>query len=49
MYSFIKCDLFFLSSVNLICRGTGVVKVVAMGISKSFRESLGLRDNESRL
>ena len=33
-------DLFFLSSGNLICRGTG--------ISKYFRESLELRD-ESRL
>ena len=34
-------DLFFLSSVNLICRDTD--------ISKYFRESLKLRDNESRL
>ena len=35
-------DLFlFLNSANLICRGTD--------ISKYFRESLGLRDNESRL
>ena len=32
---------FFLSSANLICRDTD--------ISKYFRESLGLRDNESRL
>ena len=34
-------DLFFLKSTDLICGGTG--------ISKYFRESLGLRDNESRL
>ena len=33
--------IFFLSSENLICRGTD--------ISKCFRESLGIRDNESRL
>ena len=33
--------IFFLNSANLICRGTG--------ISKYFRESLGLQDNESRL
>ena len=33
--------LFFLTSANLICQGTD--------ISKCFRESLGLRDNESRL
>ena len=33
--------MFFLNSANLICRGTD--------ISKYFRESLGLRDNESRL
>ena len=32
---------FFLNSANLICRGTD--------ISKYFRESLGLRDNGSRL
>ena len=32
---------FFLNSANLICRDTT--------ISKYFRESLGLRDNESRL
>ena len=32
---------FFLKSANLICRDTD--------ISKYFRESLGLRDNESRL
>ena len=32
---------FFLNSANLICRGTD--------ISKYFRESLGLRDNESQL
>ena len=31
----------FLNSANLICRG--------MDISKCFRESLGIRDNESRL
>ena len=36
------CDLFlFLNSANQICRGTD--------ISKYFRESLGLWDNESRL
>ena len=34
-------ELFFLSLANLICRGTD--------ISKYFRESLGIRDNESRL
>ena len=34
-------DLFFLNSANLICRGTD--------ISKYFRQSLGIRDNESRL
>ena len=33
--------IFFLKSENLICRGTD--------ISKCFRESLGIRDNESRL
>ena len=33
--------LFLLNSANLICRGTD--------ISKYFRESLGIRDNESRL
>ena len=32
--------IFFLNSANLICRGTD--------ISKYFRESLGIRDNESR-
>ena len=32
---------FFLNSGNLICRSTG--------ISMYFRESLGVRDNESRL
>ena len=31
----------FLNSATLICRGTD--------ISKCFRESLGIRDNESRL
>ena len=39
-----KCDCanyFFLNSANLICRGTN--------ISKYFRESLGIWDNESRL
>ena len=46
-YSFVKCgrsiysNYFFLSSANLICRGTD--------ISKYFRESRGLRDNKSRL
>ena len=34
-------ELFFLNSANLICRG--------MDISKYFRGSLGIRDNESRL
>ena len=34
-------DLFFLKSANLICLSTD--------ISKHFRESLGIRDNESRL
>ena len=33
--------IFFLNSVTLICRGTD--------ISKCFRESLGIQDNESRL
>ena len=43
-YIFVKCgcaNYFFLTSANLICRG--------MDISKYFRESLGIRDNESRL
>ena len=43
-YSFVKCAVrlfVFLISANLICRGTD--------ISKCFRESLGIRDNESRL
>ena len=43
-YSFVKygCSIyFFLTSANLICRRTDVWKY--------FRESLGLRDNESRL
>ena len=43
-YQFVKCgwsNYFFLNSANLICRTTD--------ISKYFRESLGLRDNESRL
>ena len=42
-YKFAKCgcsNYFFLNSANLICRGTD--------ISKYFRESLGIRDNESR-
>ena len=34
-------DLFFLNSANLVSRGTD--------ISKYFRKSLGLRDNESQL
>ena len=41
---FVKCgcsNYFFLNSENLICRGTD--------ISKYFGESLGIRDNESRL
>ena len=40
-YSFVNCDIIFLNSANLICRG--------MNISKCFRESLRLRDNEGRL
>ena len=43
-YTYVKCDCsiyFFLNSANLICRSTE--------ISKYFRESLGIRDNESRL
>ena len=43
-YSFVKCGCFiyfFLNSENLVCR--------ARDISKYFRQSLGLRDNESRL
>ena len=43
-YIFVKCgcsNYFFLNSANLLCRGTD--------ISKYFRESLGIRDNESRL
>ena len=43
-YKFVKCgcsNYFFLQSENLICRGTD--------ISKCFRESLGIPDNESRL
>ena len=43
-YIFVKCgcsNYCFLNSANLICRGTD--------ISKYFRESLGIRDNESRL
>ena len=34
-------DLFFLNSANLICRSTDILKY--------FRESVGIRDNESRL
>ena len=43
-YKFVKCgcsNYVFLKSANLICRSTD--------ISKFFRESLGIRDNESRL
>ena len=43
-YSFVKCGCsiyFFLNSENLVCQGTN--------ISQYFRESLELRDNESRL
>ena len=43
-YIFVKCGCsiyFFLKSGNLICRSTD--------ISKYFRASLGIRDNESRL
>ena len=43
-YILVKCgcwNYFFLNSANLICRGTD--------ISKYFRESLGIRDNEIRL
>ena len=43
-YSFVKCGCsiyFFLNFAYLICRG--------MYISKYFKESFGLRDNESRL
>ena len=43
-YIFVKCgcsNYFFLNSANLICRGTD--------ISKYFRYSLGIQDNESRL
>ena len=43
-YKFVKCgcsNYYFLTSANMICRGTN--------ISKYFRESLGIRDNESRL
>ena len=44
IHIFVKCVLsnyFFLNSANLICRSTD--------ISKFFRESLGIRDNGSRL
>ena len=43
-YTFVKCGCsiyFFLNSSNLICRGTD--------ISRYFRESIRIRDNESRL
>ena len=43
-YSFVKCGcsfIVFLTLSTLICRGTD--------ISKCFSESLGIRDNESRL
>ena len=43
-YSFVKCVvqfIVFLTLSTLICRGTD--------ISKCFSESLGIRDNESRL
>ena len=43
-YTRVKCDCsnyVFLTSANLICRDTD--------ISKYFRESLGIRDKESRL
>ena len=43
-YKFVKCgcsNYIFLNSENLICRGTD--------ISKCFRGSLEIRDNESRL
>ena len=43
-YKFVKfgcSNYFFLNSENVICRGTD--------ISKCFRESLAIRDNESRL
>ena len=44
IYKFVKCgcsNYFFLNFENLICWGTD--------ISKCFRESLGIRHNESRL
>ena len=44
IYIHAKCgcsNIFFLNSANLICRGTD--------ISKCLRESLEIRDNESRL
>ena len=43
-YTFIKCGCsiyFFLKSANLICRSTDIWRY--------FRESLGIRDKESRL
>ena len=41
IYIFVVVQIIFLSSANPICRGTD--------ISKYFRETLGIRDNESRL
>ena len=44
MYVFVKygyLNYFFLNSANLICQ--------SIDISKYFRESLGIPDNESRL
>ena len=44
VYIFVKCgwlNYFFLNSANLLCWGTD--------ISKYFRESLGIQENESRL
>ena len=43
-YSFLKCGCsiyFFLNSTNLVCRVTD--------ISKHYRESLGLQENDNRL
>ena len=54
-YSFVKCgssNYFFFNSAILIhfCNSdTLYVEVWSIDISKYFRESLGLRDNESRL
>ena len=44
LHRFVKCgcsNYFWFNSANLICRGTD--------ISKYFRKSFGIRDNESRL